>query len=67
MANFYNPTTLKLIDGIFAYGHVVTLQVDDVQIKRKVGYDPIDGLYIAIMNTRYGKADFERMINNGDI
>ncbi len=60
MANFYNPTTLKLVDGEFYYGHVVTIQVDDTTIKRKVGYSSLDGLYVCIMGIKYGKTDFNK-------
>ena len=48
---------IKLIDGEFYYGEVVTLEVDNKQIKRKVNYGSLDGLYVLIKGEKYGKTD----------
>ena len=50
---------IKLIDGEFFYGESVTLEINGKQIKRKVNYGSLDGLYVIIKGEKYGKTDIK--------
>ena len=59
MKNCSVPKEIKLIDGDFSYGEIVTLLVDGEEIKRKVNYGSLDGLYVTIRYAKYGMTDFD--------
>ena len=52
--NYYVPNSIKLVSGSFSYGETVILNVDGKEIKRKVNYGSLDGLYVVISGVKYG-------------
>ena len=60
MTNYYVPKSIKLIGGSFSWGETVILSVDGKEIKRKVNYGSLDGLYVTIKNVKYGRTDLDK-------
>lgn len=58
--NYFVPKSIKLVNGIFSYGETVILNVDGKEIKRKVKYGTLDGLYVTISGVKYGRTDFDK-------
>lgn len=58
--NYYVPNSIKLISGSFSYGETVIVEVDGKQMKRKVNYGTLCGLYITIKGEKYGITDFDK-------
>lgn len=46
---------IKLKSGVFSYGQTLILEVDGKEIKRKVHYGSLDGLYIVIDGEKIGR------------
>lgn len=57
---YFVPNSIKLVGGTFAYGETVTLNVDGKEIKRKVNYSTLSGLYVVISGVKYGKTDLDK-------
>ena len=59
--NIYTvPNSIKLIEGSFSWGETVTLNVDGKEIRRKVNYASLEGLYVVIGGVKYGRNHFDK-------
>ena len=60
MTNYYVPKSIKLIDGNFSWNETITILVDGKEMKRKVYYASLEGLYIVIRGVKYGYNHFDK-------